>query len=65
MVASNAVENGQSGTSIVVQGVMKVCKEMSVILKIEVQPVDKPEAAVKGADVALCATSTEEAIFFK
>jgi hypothetical protein len=30
MIASNAVENGQSGTSIVLQGVMKVCKEMNV-----------------------------------
>lgn len=30
MVASNAVETGQSGASIVVQGVMKVCKEMNV-----------------------------------
>lgn len=30
LVASNASENGQSGTSIVVQGVMKVCKEMNV-----------------------------------
>lgn len=41
------------------------CKEMSGILNIEVQPVDQPEAAVKGVDVALCATSSEEAIFFK
>ena len=41
------------------------CKEMSAILKIEVQPVDQPEAAVKGVDIALCATSSEEAIFFK
>lgn len=30
MIASNAAENGQSGTSIVVQGVLKVCKEMNV-----------------------------------
>lgn len=41
------------------------CQQMSALLKIEVQPVDTPEAAVKGADVALCATSSEEAIFFK
>jgi ornithine cyclodeaminase/alanine dehydrogenase-like protein (mu-crystallin family) len=41
------------------------CKEMSANLKVEVRPVETPEAAVKGVDVALCATSTEEAIFFK
>jgi len=35
MIASNAVENGQSGTSIVVQGVMKVCKEMNVTCTVE------------------------------
>ena len=41
------------------------CAEMSDILDIEVQPVDQPEAAVKGVDVALCATSSEDAIFFQ
>ncbi|MEA2986272.1 MAG: alanine dehydrogenase [Alphaproteobacteria bacterium] len=40
------------------------CKNMSRILNVEVQPVDQPEAAVKGADIALCATSSEDAIFF-
>jgi hypothetical protein len=35
MIASNAVENGQSGTSIVVQGVLKVCKDMNVTCKVE------------------------------
>ena len=30
IIASNAVENGQSGTSIVLQGVLKVCKQMNV-----------------------------------
>lgn len=35
MVASNAAENGQSGTSMVVQGVMKVCKEMNVTCTVE------------------------------
>lgn len=35
MVASNAVETGQSGTSMVVQGVMKVCKEMNVTCTVE------------------------------
>jgi hypothetical protein len=35
MIASNAMENGQSGASIVVQGVMKVCKEMNVTCTVE------------------------------
>ena len=30
MIASNAVESGQSGTSIVLQGVLRVCKDMNV-----------------------------------
>jgi predicted ATP-dependent Lon-type protease len=30
VIASNAVEKGQSGTSIVLQGVLKVCKDMNV-----------------------------------
>lgn len=41
------------------------CKKMSDILKIDVQPVDQPETAFKGADIALCATSSEDAVFFK
>jgi len=35
MIASNAMENGQTGTSIVLQGVMKVCKEMNVTCTVE------------------------------
>jgi hypothetical protein len=35
MIASNAVESGQSGTSIVLQGVLKVCKEMNVNCTVE------------------------------
>lgn len=35
MIASNAMENGQSGTSIVLQGVLKVCKEMNVTCTVE------------------------------
>ena len=35
MIASNAVENGQSGTSLVLQGVVKVCKEMNVTCSVE------------------------------
>jgi ornithine cyclodeaminase/alanine dehydrogenase-like protein (mu-crystallin family) len=41
------------------------CKEMSGILGIEVRPVDQPEEAVKGADIALCATSSHGTVFFK
>jgi alanine dehydrogenase len=41
------------------------CRDMSGILDIEVQPVDSPEAAVDGVDIALCATSSEDAVFFK
>ncbi len=35
VVASTAPEAGQSGTSIVVQGVMKVCKDMNVTCTLE------------------------------
>ena len=35
MIASNAVEKGQSGTSIVLQGVLKVCKDMNVTCTVE------------------------------
>jgi ornithine cyclodeaminase/alanine dehydrogenase-like protein (mu-crystallin family) len=38
---------------------------MTGVLNVEVQPVDQPEAALKNADVALCATSSEDAVFFK
>lgn len=41
------------------------CKHMSGLLGIEVQPVDQPEDAIKGADIALCATSSEDPIFPK
>ena len=41
------------------------CKKMSDILKVDVQAVDQPENAFKGADIALCATSSEDAVFFK
>jgi ornithine cyclodeaminase/alanine dehydrogenase-like protein (mu-crystallin family) len=39
-------------------------KEMSGILNIEVQPVDQPETALQGADIAMCASNSEDAIFF-
>jgi alanine dehydrogenase len=41
------------------------CNKMSGVLNVEVQPVDQPETALKGVDIALCATSSEDAIFFK
>jgi alanine dehydrogenase len=40
------------------------CKEMSEMLGQEVTPVESPEAAVKGADIAMCATNTIDPIFF-
>jgi ornithine cyclodeaminase/alanine dehydrogenase-like protein (mu-crystallin family) len=40
------------------------CKEMSEVLNVEVKPVDQPEAALKGADIAMCATNTEDPVFF-
>jgi len=40
------------------------CKEMSGILGIEVQSVDHPEAALEGADIAMCATNTEDPVYF-
>jgi hypothetical protein len=35
IIASNALENGQSGTSIVLQGVLKICKDMNVTCTVE------------------------------
>jgi len=40
-------------------------KEMTSKLGIEVVPVETPEAAVKGADIAMCATNTLEPVFFE
>jgi ornithine cyclodeaminase/alanine dehydrogenase-like protein (mu-crystallin family) len=40
------------------------CKEMSGILNIEVEPVDQPETALKGTDIAMCATNTEDPVYF-
>jgi ornithine cyclodeaminase/alanine dehydrogenase-like protein (mu-crystallin family) len=39
-------------------------KEISGILNIEVVPVDQPETALQGADIAMCASNSEDAIFF-
>lgn len=41
------------------------CEKMSRMLNVDVQPVGQPETAFKGADIALCATSSEDAVFFK
>ena len=35
VIASNGVENGETGTSIVVKGVLRVCKDMNVTCKVE------------------------------
>lgn len=35
VIASNAVENGKTGTSIVLQGVLKVCNEMHILCRVE------------------------------
>jgi ornithine cyclodeaminase/alanine dehydrogenase-like protein (mu-crystallin family) len=38
---------------------------MTPILGVEVVPVDSPEAAIKGADIAMCATNTVDNVFFE
>ena len=40
-------------------------KEMSTQLGVEVIPVDQPEDAIKGADIAMCATNSIDHIFFE
>lgn len=41
------------------------CKEMSAVLGIEVVSVDQPESAIADADIVMCATNSEDAIFFE
>ena len=43
----------------------KFCAEMTPLLGIEVAAVDSPEAAIKGADIAMCASNTVDTIFFE
>ncbi len=43
----------------------KFCAEMSGVLGVEVVPVETPEAALKGADIAMCASNTVDPIFFE
>jgi alanine dehydrogenase len=40
------------------------CNEMSRTLNVKVTPVDRPEDAVKGADIVMCASNTIDPIFF-
>ena len=40
------------------------CKEMSATLGVKVTPVERPEDAIKGADIAMCASNTIDPIFF-
>ena len=40
-------------------------KEMTETLGVEVRPVDQPEDAIAGADIAMCASSSLDAIFFE
>jgi ornithine cyclodeaminase/alanine dehydrogenase-like protein (mu-crystallin family) len=40
-------------------------KEMTEALGVEVRPVDQPEEAIAGADIAMCATSSLDNIFFE
>src|SRR5712691_13141127 len=39
--------------------------EMSALLGVEVIPVGQPEEAIKGADIAMCATNSIDHIFFE
>jgi ornithine cyclodeaminase/alanine dehydrogenase-like protein (mu-crystallin family) len=40
------------------------CAEMSTTLGVKVIPVDRPEDAIKGADIVMCASNTIDPIFF-
>jgi len=40
------------------------CTEMSAALGVRVTPVERPEDAIKGADIAMCASNTIDPIFF-
>jgi alanine dehydrogenase len=42
----------------------KFSAEMSAALGVKVVPVESPEAAVKGADIVMCATNTIDPVFF-
>src|SRR5437763_510603 len=40
-------------------------KQMSALLGVEVTPVSQPEEAIKGADIAMCASNSLDNIFFE
>src|SRR5688572_22264808 len=40
------------------------CTEMTAALGVKVTPVERPEDAIKGADIAMCASNTIDPIFF-
>jgi len=42
----------------------KFCLEMSTMLGVKVTPVERPEDAVQGADIVMCASNTIDPIFF-
>lgn len=42
-----------------------LCSEMSEKLDFDIQPKDNPLAAIKGADIVLCATNSMTPVFFK
>ena len=41
------------------------CQEMSSVLGVDVVPVDQAEAVLTDADIVLCATNSEDAVFFE
>ena len=41
------------------------CRRMSETLEVEVTPVDQPEDAIKGADIAMCGTNSLDPVFFE
>jgi ornithine cyclodeaminase/alanine dehydrogenase-like protein (mu-crystallin family) len=41
----------------------RFAEEMTQVLNVEVQPVARPEAAIKGSDIVMCATNSSEPVF--
>lgn len=41
------------------------CKQMTELLGVEVRPVEQPEEAIGGCDIAMCASSSLDNIFFE
>jgi ornithine cyclodeaminase/alanine dehydrogenase-like protein (mu-crystallin family) len=40
-------------------------EQISIVLGIDVEPVSQPEVAIRGADIAMCASNSLDAIFFE